>query len=145
MRVTGIQTFSISVNGIGGGHSNPYTFASRHLPDFISHAFNIPVCDRDTDSSSPTVSLSAPSGYKNDLINGRRQRLHDIPREQQGCQARFGIDPKSSPHAVCRSATRNRRDNTVAMGGKCETDLLFGAEVHAGYEKDKIGLYARYA
>lgn len=149
MRVTGIQSFSDFGNvQLALAIINPYSFASRQLPDFnIGSAFNIPVCDRDTDSSTlDRLAVSGRLGYKNQLINvGANAYIGDPKEGTQGAKTRFGIDAEIKTESGLLGQVQATQATTqVAMGGKVDDLDHFGAEVLAGYEKDKIGLYARY-
>lgn len=149
MRVTGIQTFSdFGKWQLAVAIINPYTFASRQLPDFnIGPAFNIPVCDRDTDSSTlDRIAVSGRLGYKNKLVNiGANAYMSDPKENTQGAKTRFGFDAEIKTESGLLGQIQATTATTqVLMGGKCEDLDHFGSEVLAGYEKDKIGLYARY-
>lgn len=149
MRVTGIQSFSdFGPWQIAVAIINPYTFASRQLPDFnIGDAFNIPVCDRDTDSSTlDRIAISGRLGYKNDLINvGANVYMSDPKEGTQGAKSRFGFDGEIKTEGGLLGQVQATMATTqMNIGGTIEDLDHFGAEVLAGYEMDKIGFYARY-
>jgi len=149
MRVTGIQTFSTFGNvELAVAIINPYSFRSRQLPDFnIGDAFDIPVCDRDTDSSTlDRIGVSGRLGYMNDMINVGLNAYASDPKEgTQGAKTRAGFDGEIKTESGLLGQVQYTMAQTqVNMGGKVDDLDHMGAEVLAGYEKDKIGLYARY-
>ena len=149
MRVTGIQTFSDFGNvQLAVALINPYSFKSRQLPDFcIGDSFDIPVCDRDTDNSElDRVAVSGRLGYKKDILNvGLNAYVGDPKEGTQGAKSRFGFDGEVKlDNGFLGQVQYTMAQSQVTMGGKVDDLDHMGAEFLAGYEKDKIGLYARY-
>jgi len=149
MRVTGIQTFSdFGPWQLAVAIINPYTFASRRLPDFpIGSSFAIPVCDRDTDSSTlDRIAISGRLGYKNDMLNvGANVYMSDPKEGTQGAKSRMGIDAEVKlENGLLGQVQYTMAQTQYNIGGTVEDLDHMGAEVLAGWEKDKIGLYARY-
>jgi len=149
MRVTGIQTFSdFGPIQIAVALLNPYTFASRRLPDFpIGDNFRIPVCDRDTNSSTfDRLAISGRLGYKNDMINAGANVYMSDPKEGiESAKSRMGIDAEVKlENGLLGQVQYTMAQTQINMGGTVDDLDHMGAEVLAGWEKDKIGLYARY-
>jgi len=151
MRVTGIQTFSdFGPLQLAVAIINPYSFAARRLPDFpIGPSLPIYVSDRDTDSSTlDRIAVSGRLGYKNELINvGANAYVSDPKENTHGAKSRFGIDGE----VKLENGLLGQVQYTMAQTQVANNDstLYFdldhmGAEVLVGWEKDKIGLYARY-
>lgn len=149
MRVTGIQTFSdFGPWQLAVAIINPYTFAARRLPDFpIGDSLPVYVSDRDTDTSTlDRIALSGRLGYKNDTINvGANAYVSDPKEGTQGAKSRFGIDGEVKLESgLLGQVQYTMAQSQVNMGATVDDLDHMGAEVLAGWEKDKIGLYARY-
>ncbi len=149
LRVSGIQTFSdFGKWQIALAIINPYSFGSRRLPDFpIGDSFAIPICDRDTDNSTlDRIAVSGRLGYKNDTINvGANVYMSDPKEGTQGAKSRFGVDGEVKlENGLLGQVQATMAQTQVNTGAAIEDLDHMGAEVLVGYEKDKIGLYARY-
>jgi len=149
LRVMGIQTFSnFGAVQLALAVINPYSFRSRFLPDFpIGDNFPIPICDRDTDNSTlDRIAVSGRLGYKTETLNVGADFYVSDPKEgTEGAKTRFGVDGELKLESGLLAQAQFTMATTAANPGNGIEDVNhMGAEVLGGWEKDKIGLYARY-
>ena len=148
MRVVGFQTFSNFGENIQLALAliNPYSFASRALPDFpIGDNIPIPVCDRDTESSTfDRVALSGRLGYKYSMLNAGANVYISDPKEGiNSAKSRFGFDAELK----CEKGFLAQAQFTAAttqVTALADDLSHMGGEFLAGWEPGKLGLYARY-
>jgi len=151
LRVLGLQTFSnFGPVQLAVAIINPYSMASRRLPDFpIGLNIPIPICDRDTDNSTfNRIALSGRLGYQKDMLNVGVNVYASDPREgTAGAKSRYGVDAEvklESGFLVQVQGTVAQTAIDYDQNGSIDDLDHMGAEVLGGWEKDKIGLYARY-
>ncbi|MCE5252200.1 hypothetical protein LLG96_18515, partial [bacterium] len=135
---------------------NPYSCKSRQLPDFVTteggvmiDGIDIPICDRDTDDSKfDRVGVSARLGWKNKMLNVGVDAYMSDPKEGvTGAKSRYGVDGELKMEnglLIQGQFTMAQTVNVKIYDGTVEDLDHFGAEGLVGWEKDKIGLYARY-
>jgi hypothetical protein len=140
-KVLGFQTFSnFGKLQLALALVNPYTLASRPVPDFpLGKSLNIPICDRDTDQSKiQRVAVSGRLGYKMSVLNmGASFYVSETGPQDDNELNRYGLDGEM------------KLDNGLLAQGqftiaKTNGEDHNGGEFLLGYEKDKVGLYARY-
>ncbi len=148
MRVVGFQSFNnfgpISVNV---GIINPYTNAGRNLPDFpLGKSLGLPFSDRDTESSTfNRVALTGRVGFKNELFDvGGNLYVTDPQEGTNIAKNRVGVDAAVKTEMGFMGQLQYTMAQTQVMGLEDDTLDHSGFEVMGGYEKDKVGLYARY-
>ena len=141
LRVVGFQTFSNFGNvQLALALVNPYSLMSRPVPDFpLGKSLNIPISDRDTDQSKiQRVGVSGRLGYKMKMLNmGASFYMSETGPQDDNELNRYGLDGEL------------KLDNGLLAQGqftiaKTNGEDHNGGEFLAGWEKDKVGLYARY-